>query len=747
MSARAKYRTRLSFRVSPFPHPQFPAKSAPRDGLYRSDACPAAVIFWLVLISLFAIPPNALGNVVINEIMYHPPNDLEELQYIELFNAGSTEADLSGWSFSKGVKFSFTSEAKLGPGGFLIVCGNRARFTARYGASLPVAGEFLGHLSHNGERIELSDDKRNVIDTVRYSDSAPWPLAADGRSSSLERICPTERSDNPDNWAASKVPEFLASSGTPGKVNDSYLANLPPAISEVSLSPKAPSPGKLVTVSALVSDPDGVKSVVLSFRVATARGYSDEASLEMRRTSGDELGGVYEAVLPAQTEGALVRYRISAIDGKDSVRTSPHPNDVRLAWSYSTYVNNNTSKIPIGILLHTDNRNSGSPTQIQYMDRPADERSRGRDAFIYMPPGEEVVQLFDFVDAPPRGGGFKVHFRKDEPLRGMSTINIIFEGVRRYLLAEALSYEVYRMAGVPAELTEYINMRVDGRLLGYHLLIEQPNKAFLTRNKREPSGNLYKLLWYGNGIIGKHEKKTNLTTGHGDLLSVINGLQQTSGAKQWAFIQEHFNAQECIDYFAVNMCLQNWDGFHNNYFAYHDTGETGRWEIYPWDEDKTWGDYDGASPRYDWYTMPLTYGMSGAQPPAELRARGAPNGFVMWWREPGHFSGPLLANPYFRQRFLSRLREICTNIFTEEKIFPLIQKMEKDLEAEVSIQAAIHGQSAESAMMEFRNNIQSFRNQVVHRRKFILAELKDANLASERTTDKRAEQTDGTKLK
>src|SRR5436190_7682959 len=48
-----------------------------------------------------------LGSVVINEIMYHPPRDLEQLQYVELFNAGKTERDLSGWSFSKGVKFVF----------------------------------------------------------------------------------------------------------------------------------------------------------------------------------------------------------------------------------------------------------------------------------------------------------------------------------------------------------------------------------------------------------------------------------------------------------------------------------------------------------------------------------------------------------------------------------------------------------------------------------------------------------------
>jgi hypothetical protein len=52
----------------------------------------------------------ASSEVVINEIMYHPPLGLEKLQYIELLNAGETEADLSGWSFSKGLKFLFPPE-------------------------------------------------------------------------------------------------------------------------------------------------------------------------------------------------------------------------------------------------------------------------------------------------------------------------------------------------------------------------------------------------------------------------------------------------------------------------------------------------------------------------------------------------------------------------------------------------------------------------------------------------------------
>src|SRR5207247_7431394 len=95
---------------------------------------------------------GAGAGVVINEIMYHPPDDLDTLQFIELFNAGESDADLSGWTFDKGVKFTFAAGTKLAPGAFLVVCRKRADFAERYGASIPAVGDFEGRLRHGGER-------------------------------------------------------------------------------------------------------------------------------------------------------------------------------------------------------------------------------------------------------------------------------------------------------------------------------------------------------------------------------------------------------------------------------------------------------------------------------------------------------------------------------------------------------------------------------------------------------------------
>jgi hypothetical protein len=349
---------------------------------------------------------------------------------------------------------------------------------------------------------------------------------------------------------------------------------------------------------------------------------------------------------------------------------------------------------------------------------------RGEDAFIYLPPGGGPVQVFDYVRVTRRNGGFKVRFLSDRTLEGMTVVNLIFEGEPRQILSEPLAYELYGLAGVPAERSGHVRIWEEGKLLGYHLLVEQPNKSFLRRHGRDDTGNLYKLIWYGRTFIDKHEKKTNRAGGHDDLEAVVRGLEQSSGAGQWEFIERHFNVTNFINYYAVNMCIQNWDGFFNNYFTYHDTGGSGRWEIYPWDEDKTWGDYDGTSSRYDWYSMPLNFGMNENGSTSRSGRRGLfGNGFQSWWRPPGFFSGPMLANAEFRKRFLVRLRELCESVFTEAKLIPVIDALEKRLAPEIPVRARAVGEEPGPAERRFRADIESFRRQVTNRRKFILSEL------------------------
>lgn len=685
--------------------------------LAQLGAWPSTVVAF-AMASLAVSSAAADKDVIINEIMYHPPLDLEELQYVELFNRGNAPVDLSKWSFTKGITYIFPTPTKLNPGAYLVVCRSTNMVSSNYGTQVPVVGDFVGKLSHSGEKIELSNAAGMVIDAVKYSNADPWPAGPAGHSCSLERICPFASGHEPGNWAASALPPFEKPAGTPGRRNDNFSAKLPPVISNVSF--KAPPPREGAKVTAEVADADGVKSVSLLWSVASTGRQTVETEVAMQRASGDERSGVYQAVIGGQPEGTLVRFRIKAANAEAS-RFQPGPNEPLPSFSYSTVVNTNTARIPFAYLVNVSRSPPESHVRVwngQFFD-VVSSPTRGRGAWVYVPPAGGEVLTFDHVYTHPRKGGFKVHFKKENTFKGMTGINVIFENSPRWLLSEPMAYELYRLAGVPACLTEHVRLWVDGRLYGYHLLIEQPNKAFISRNNRNDKGSLYKVYWMFQGLVDQHHKKTRLATDYDDLINLEGGLSGTSGAQQWEFIQKNFNVEEFTGYYAVNMCIQNWDGFFNNYYLYHDQKGTGKWEMYPWDEDKTWGDYDGASRQYDWYEMPLTFGMDDGQ---GRRNRGF-NGNNGWWRPPGYFSGPLLANQGFRKAFLTRLGDICTNAFTVEKMIPLINALEKRLEPEISVRARLIGQNPREALGTFYSDIQSLRNQVKYRRQFIQEQI------------------------
>src|SRR6266496_593785 len=109
---------------------------------------------WQLFLLLAWLPPAAHARVVINEIFYHAPDDVEDLEYIEVHNSSDQPVDLGGWEFTRGIKFKFPPGTQIKAKGFLVLCRNRERFKEYYDA--PVAGVFDRPLSNKGERVELS---------------------------------------------------------------------------------------------------------------------------------------------------------------------------------------------------------------------------------------------------------------------------------------------------------------------------------------------------------------------------------------------------------------------------------------------------------------------------------------------------------------------------------------------------------------------------------------------------------------
>jgi hypothetical protein len=187
-----------------------------------------------------------VGPVVLNEIMYHPPDlpgpaDNVGDEYLELYNLSTSPVPLfdpgaptNTWRLRGDIRFNFPSGVTLNSRGFLIVVSfdpaaspaTLAAFRSKFGlpASIPIFGPFAGKLDNGGESLQLlkPDPPQGsgpdqdfipyvLVDQVDYADGFPWPVEADGSGSSLQRRRPYRYGNDAINWEAAGP--------TPGRPN------------------------------------------------------------------------------------------------------------------------------------------------------------------------------------------------------------------------------------------------------------------------------------------------------------------------------------------------------------------------------------------------------------------------------------------------------------------------------------------------------------------------------------------------
>ena len=114
-----------------------------------------------------------------------------------------------------------------------MIVADAAAFAARYGAGLPVAGEWGNDkLSNSGETIAITFGKGNVVLEFAYEAAAPWPVAMRGQalvlsadgdptlSTSWANSAPSPGSDSENNPGGGGYAAWATSHfGSPDAVN------------------------------------------------------------------------------------------------------------------------------------------------------------------------------------------------------------------------------------------------------------------------------------------------------------------------------------------------------------------------------------------------------------------------------------------------------------------------------------------------------------------------------------------------
>ncbi|MBE2199413.1 MAG: lamin tail domain-containing protein, partial [Anaerolinea sp.] len=154
--------------------------------------------------ALFRVPTDLAADLLISEIMYHPPEG-EEYEFLELKNTGVLTLDLGLARLSEGIHYTFTVGTLLPPGAFIVLAADPLFFQTKYGFAPFNAAGYIGQLSNGGETVALQDVLGNPITAVTYDDASPWPVSPDGLGFSLVPIAPNSNPnpDDPANWRAS----------------------------------------------------------------------------------------------------------------------------------------------------------------------------------------------------------------------------------------------------------------------------------------------------------------------------------------------------------------------------------------------------------------------------------------------------------------------------------------------------------------------------------------------------------------
>jgi hypothetical protein len=172
-----------------------------------------------------------VGPIIISEVMYRPASTNEALEFIELHNITAAPVSLfdpaspsNTWRLRRGIEFEFPPGATIPAGGYATLVSfdpaldatARTAFDAAYGPVTRLFGPYRGRLSNSGDIFEIQKAGASqtepgstvavtpflAVDTLEYDDAQPWPPAANGTGSSLQRINLSAYGNDPVNWTA-----------------------------------------------------------------------------------------------------------------------------------------------------------------------------------------------------------------------------------------------------------------------------------------------------------------------------------------------------------------------------------------------------------------------------------------------------------------------------------------------------------------------------------------------------------------
>lgn len=626
-------------------------------------------------------------RLLISEIHYHPVLEealVEHHEYVELHNGESTALELEGYRLGGGIDFVFPAGASIPPGGQVVVAKNRDRLLEVTEYDLDPAivfGDYDRELDNGGDKVVLIGPEGQGIEVVNYDDDFPWPLAADAlgagrswlpadllpledhryRGHSLERVNLDLPANLVWNWDVSPLDGM-----TPGKPNASAREVPRTIVRDVDVDPAIPVAGDSrirqdqdvrITVEFFPSSFRGEASIEWFVDdLAAADEPRDIVPLTDDGQAGDLVAGdrLFSAVLPAQSENSIVRYRVLADRGEGLEVLAPRatdPHDWR-AYFVSPELDTNSKTYHLFVSPSNWGRmwtnigggrvsgcnkhptwNNRVPAVFVHDGEVIDIQARYQGSRWNRRNGRSISRWTG--PRPTSGGLMALSWRIYLPRyqqhegRGDLILNKLTQGCPGY--NAGVGYQLFEAAGVPGSRAEYIRVQVNGNYYHYMLDLERGGEDMLRRyfaeqhdldpsQPRERVGHLYKSVgcncdegpfgWGDYRLLpascghspavryaATYDRKTNDWADNAPFVQLVNDLHAARrGGRDAmrAFFEANFDIELTMSYMAIINWAVPFDDIFQNHFIYQRISD-GKWFFIPWDLDRNFGGWQGAN--------------------------------------------------------------------------------------------------------------------------------------------------------
>jgi hypothetical protein len=645
----------------------------------------SALQYLLIAASLSIIASASFAQVVINEysasnFKVFGDNYGECHDWIELYNAGSSPVDLSGYFLADDIsnirKWKIPTGTKIETNGFLLFWASGrdekkdGNFHTNFG---------LNQTSKKKECIILADASGKIIDSLQLNISTQegnsLGRTTDGDSTWSVFIYPTPYDANNSSVPFKRYAERPAAGTKAGFYNTPQRITLsspePNASIHYTLDGTEPTENSPVYYGPLSIDKTTVlKAVTLSNDPAVLRSFTlfntyfinTRHSLPVVSIAGDKLDSL------ANGNGSLSP--VSSFEYFDTTGG-------RKAKTYGTFKK------------HGQDSWANSQRSLDFVSRDQMGYNKYiREKLFATTPRDEFQNVIlraagdDNYPADHHDANAGSAHIRDAYVQGLADIGCLHLDTRRF-----------------AKCIVYIN----GQYWGIYDLRENPDKDdFCEYYYGQDKYHLRYLVYWGDRAV-----KYGGDEAAADWDSLYNFIikHDLSLAKNYKYVTDRLDVESLTDYMLVNMFTVCSDWLNWNGGLWRGTDPTGghqKWGFILWDEDATFDHF------INYTGIPNTKSDALPCDIDNLDSNADPRGFIRLLMS-------LRKNPEFEQYYFNRMFDLTNTVFSREHMLHVLDSMIASIDPEMDRQAKRWG----GTYAAWKTNVDTLRNYIIRRCDFM----------------------------